>query len=223
MDLDLELIESISRQVQSGDVFSLPARARQTQAEVSPLQYVRDLTPADVEMARSCREEIGVFRGGSIQRLHKIRHAHHQLARLCAEGVRDVQIAAMTGYSVPHLHTLRRDPLFQELVAYYKAGVEAQYLSVHERRGEIGALAMEHLRERLEDDVEAAKISTKTMMELAEFGQGDKIKAQAMQDMNASRSSGVQVNISFPQQVADGSGRTAPVVIEGKVVEASSE
>lgn len=170
----------------------------------APLQvtYLRDLTEVDRRLIEALPDIEN--RGNPQHVLSKLRSQHHQLARLVAEGARDHAIASITGYDPEYICTLRtKDPLFMELVAYYRAAVEAQYLTVHDRRAALGTAAIERLQERIDDDEEAAKIGTKTLVEIAEFGQGDKVKAAQAQGRGFAGGangapSGVTVNISFP-------------------------
>jgi hypothetical protein len=83
--------------------------------------------------------------------LGQIRHAHHTLAMLLAEGRKGVEISGITGYSPSRISILQGDPAFQELVAYYREQKEAVYLDVHQRLATLGMTAIEELQQRFED------------------------------------------------------------------------
>jgi len=100
--------------------------------------------------------------------LLRIRNAHHSMARLIAEGRKDVEIAAITGYSPSRISVLKGDPAFKELVAYYKGQVAEVFLNVHERLASVSMGAVEELQERLEEKPEG--FANRELMELAELG-----------------------------------------------------
>lgn len=105
--------------------------------------YVRDLTAADLS-------DIGASPNAVVRPLARIRNTHHQLAKLLAEGRKQVECAAITGYAQSTISILLHDPAFQELLAYYTTQKEAVYLDVHQRLAQLGLTAVEELQERLE-------------------------------------------------------------------------
>lgn len=126
--------------------------------------YRRDLTPADLTVVG------GVSLGVSTPSIKKIRHIHHSLARLLAEGRKPVECSAITGYSQSRISILQRDPAFSELVEYYKTQVEAQYTDIHAKLAVLGTMAIEELQDRLEGDgEEGPPLSNKELMALAEL------------------------------------------------------
>lgn len=88
-------------------------------AKLKPIVSIRDLTRVDLEVLREKRA------GPPL--VSRFRDPHHRLARLCALGLRDRQIAEQSGYSIMRLTTLRMDPAFQELVASYRATVDEEF------------------------------------------------------------------------------------------------
>lgn len=54
----------------------------------------------------------------------RFRDSHHAVARLCALGHRNGEVAQMTGYSVRRVESLLADPAFQNLVAKYRTAVD---------------------------------------------------------------------------------------------------
>ena len=74
--------------------------------------------------------------------VHKLKAVHHELARLMALGFTDTDIGRLTGYSLSHMHTLRRSPAFQNLLVYYSAQRDLETVGVREK---IAALAEQSL------------------------------------------------------------------------------
>lgn len=111
----------------------------------------RDLTQSDVEALWEVPE------GGLESETNpvlKIRNTHHALARLLAEGRKQVEVSAITGYSPSYISTIQNDPAFKNLVAYYKSQVEEQFTSVHERLAALSMLSAEELQDRLTQNPE---------------------------------------------------------------------
>jgi hypothetical protein len=101
------------------------------------------------------------------QPLAKIRHSHHEAARLMALGHPDVEISLFTGYTPVHLHNLRNDPAFQELLAHYSGIEEQKFVDVLERMRQLGLNSIDELQERLDSDPESW--SKRELLELAEL------------------------------------------------------
>lgn len=86
--------------------------------------------------------------GGSVSRM---RARHHGLARLLAEGKPPREAAYVMGYAPSTVSALLADPAFRELVEYYKAQINAEYLDMHHKLGILAATATEVLQDRLEE------------------------------------------------------------------------
>lgn len=104
--------------------------------------------------------------GGS-SAIARLKHSHHLLARLLAEGRPAVECSYVTGYCESRISILKDDPAFQELIAYYKQQNEAIYLDVHQRLASLGISAMEELADRLEDKPQV--FTEKGLMDLIEL------------------------------------------------------
>lgn len=122
--------------------------------------YKRDLNEADLQALTSSK-------GGPTQvsPVLRIRHSHHAIARLLAEGRRPQEVSYITGYSPGRISVLQSDPAFAELVSYYASNTEAIYFSVHERLAALGLHSIEELAERLDSDPSSFK--NRELMELA--------------------------------------------------------
>lgn len=118
------------------------------------------LTPEDLG-------ELEMPKEGPKQTLQRIRDSHHAPARYMAMGLRDQQIAAMTGYTLAYLSLLKGDPAFQELVQHYSNHEGEEFRDLQERMSLLAQDAMEEIGMRLRDEESAASISFPALVELA--------------------------------------------------------
>lgn len=104
----------------SQDILDLsPVRTRGRAQAPLAVEYIRDLTPADLVL-------LEVERGTKPPAVQSFRDSHHRVARCFASGMTPGQVGAQTGYSQSRLSILSSDPSFQDLIAVYrKAGAEA--------------------------------------------------------------------------------------------------
>lgn len=125
------------------------------------MAVTRVMVDADVEMLEA-KAEVNLPNNP----LGSLRHSHHMLARLLAEGRAQQECSLITGYSPSRISLLAgHDPAFKELVEYYKGQKEAQYLDVHARLAALGLSSIDELHERLE--LEPERWSKKELMDLA--------------------------------------------------------
>lgn len=61
-------------------------------------------------------------------KVQQYRETHHRVARLVAAGLRNPDIARMTGYSPNRIHQYKADPAFQQLVSEYMGKIDAAYV-----------------------------------------------------------------------------------------------
>jgi hypothetical protein len=104
-------------------------------------------------------------RGTVAPTIKKLRTKHHALARAIASGLDDGDAAVLIGYTASRVSILKSDPSFKELVRFYTAKVEDQYLGMHERMAGLGLDAVNELSDRLEEDPDA--FSNTQLMEMA--------------------------------------------------------
>jgi len=104
----------------------------------------------------------------SVPPLVRLRHQHHFLARLIAEGKPNVESSLITGMSPSRISILKNDPAFSELIEYYKQQAGEAYVDVHERLAVLGLSSIEELMDRLQDSPEG--FSARELMELAALG-----------------------------------------------------
>ena len=151
-----------------------PSRGRKP----APLEMsiLRPLNESDVEDM-----VIGKGVGLPTTPIAKLRHSHHMLARLLAEGRPNSEAALVTGYSPSRISILKNDPAFKELIEYYKGQVEQQYVNVHERLAALGLSTIDELAERLEanpDDFTARELMELAALTLDRAGHGPTAKTQ---------------------------------------------
>jgi hypothetical protein len=138
------------------------APGRRAQEPLS-IEFVRVLTPGDLEMLRNPpRGE-----GGEAPRVATLRHTHHRLAQLLAQGHDHATVALITGYSQGRISQLCKDPSFAELLTHYASISEAKFIDVLERMKALGLDTLEELQERLDQRPEA--FANRELMELAEL------------------------------------------------------
>lgn len=114
---------------------------------LSPLE-LEVLGGVDVsDLVERTTAELQTSEAPSIARLRQI---HHEIARLLASGLTETEVAASTGYSLSRISILKRDPSFKELLAYYAARSEEQFLDVRKRLAILGTDAVAELQDRLD-------------------------------------------------------------------------
>ena len=84
--------------------------------------------------------------------IKSLRHSHHRLAQLVAQGKPGAEISIATGYSLSYISTLQSDPAFAELVTYYAEQNKTIFADVQERLRVLGLDATEKLHEQLHDE-----------------------------------------------------------------------
>jgi hypothetical protein len=125
----------------------------------------RELEPADIQKLHGL--SFGAL-GSVAAPLKRLKHSHHGLARLVADGVREAEISSVTGYSLTYISTIKKSPDFVELVAYYAEQKREVYLDVHQRLSSLSMDAVDELQGRLADDPE--RFDNRELKEIAEMG-----------------------------------------------------
>jgi hypothetical protein len=126
--------------------------------------YAGELTVEDLVAARSSTLV------QTVPPLKALRQSHHQLARVLAQGTANEEAAIICGMSPSRISSLRSDPAFSELLAYYQAMETEQYgvarADMHERLASLGFDAVETLHEKLLEDPEG--FDNKTLLAIVE-------------------------------------------------------
>lgn len=88
--------------------------------------------PRDISNVREItREDLALLyeKRTNVVTIAQIRDSHHRVARMCAMGARDAEIAETCGYSITRVRTLRADPSFKQLIAEYRDLVNTAWAS----------------------------------------------------------------------------------------------
>jgi hypothetical protein len=178
-----------------------------------PLQYavVRTLTPEDIPL-------LDLPRGPTaVKSLQRLTDRHHAAARYIAQGFKDVEVAAITGYAQNRIYLLRQDPAFKELIEFYRSSEDKERRNNFERLSGLTADAADVLQDRLETAPE--DVTTGQLIEI--------IKVGADRSGNGPQTSNVQYNVNVgladklkkAREQAALASRPASQVIEGEAVE----
>lgn len=87
-----------------------------------PVVEVRPITKEDLPRLMGPRDR-------SQSMPQKLKESHHTVARFLATGLDNSQVAALTGYSANRVGQLQAAPAMQELIAHYRAQVDASWLA----------------------------------------------------------------------------------------------
>jgi hypothetical protein len=161
-----------------------------------PCEVVREILPSDLPLLAQELREHNWQQAAPERALSTLRTGHQQLAQLLASGVNDLDASMITGRSVSSIRTLRVDPAFKELLAYYAEQQEQFKFDAYARLVTLGGTAMDVLQERLEDapdrftNNELRQIVESTMDRSAAPAKGDPRQGQGQQ-------AGLNVQINF--------------------------
>lgn len=111
------------------------------------LDVLRELTPSDLATLPSPKAKPPIIKN--------LRHTHHLAAKLLAEGRKNAEVCAITGYSPSRISILKQSPAFQDLVSYYAEQVRVAFTNVHAKLAALGEVCVEELLERLDDKPES--------------------------------------------------------------------
>lgn len=172
------------------------------------LEYLRDLTPADLAIAQSGERVPSPPLASA-----RIRHSHHQLARLIVTGVTRTEASYITGYTVEYISMLQGDPAFCELLAHYSDMVTGQYVDVHARLSVLGLDTIEELAERLR--INPAGFTVAQLLAMAEFAfDRSSAPAKGGPKAGANAPGGISINVHFDKSGPQGGPTTIDVTPE---------
>lgn len=136
----------------------------------------------------------------------KIRHSHHMLARLIAEGKELGEVSLLTGYSIAYVSDLKSNPAFAELLAYYDKQKEMIFVDVLERMKALGLSTLDELQARLESKPD--EWTRRELMELTELLLG---KGGSLTRGGQAQGGGAGVNISVKFVSAQGAAASGMI------------
>jgi len=126
------------------EIIARPSRGRKPASVAGSV--VRQLDESDIQKLND--QSFGQL-GSTASPLKRLKHSHHNLARLVADGVREEEISAITGYSSSYISAIKHDPAFEGLVKYYEEQKGQVYLDVHQRLSTLSLDAVDELQSRL--------------------------------------------------------------------------
>ena len=176
------------------------------------LDVVRPLSEEDVSEIEAARAVASP--APTRPRLASIRHSHHQLARLLAQGGELEYVSLVTGYSPAYISSIKSDPMFAELMAYYASQATDENIDAMKRLATLGLDAVDELQSRLADNPDG--FTTNQLMGLAELAIAKPAATVAgLRAFGASAQTPVQVNVVFGKEAA------RPPLIEGTIASSS--
>jgi hypothetical protein len=105
--------------------------------------------------------------------LQKLRATHHRQAQLLAQGLSVNEVAVIVGCTPQRLVQLQVDPTFTELVSYYQDQILSAMIEdsarLRDKIVDVGEMAVDELRDRLEDDTRRSKLPVGEIRKIAEF------------------------------------------------------
>lgn len=140
-----------------------PTQGRSARADLE-VTVVRSLGEEDIPALESAQ---AIVSAGKPTGPAQLKSAHHQVARLLAEGREIVDVALITGYTPQYIHSLKQGQDFQELMKYYSVQREQIFVDTLERMRQLGITTLERLQVQLDDD--ACVWTKRELMEMAEL------------------------------------------------------
>lgn len=169
-------------------------------AEPLLMEVERELTREDIS-------RLGDAPKVSVPILQKLRATHHRQAQLLAKGHSPTEVAAIVGCTVQRLVQLQVDPTFTELVSYYQDQIMSAMIQDSARLADklvdVGEMAVDELRDRLEDDDKRRAMQTGNILKIAEFAM-DRTVAPPKTSVNSQAApSAITINFGTPLRVVD--------------------
>ena len=135
-------------------------------AEPLLMEVTRNLTAEDLgKLAEAPKVSVPI--------LQRLRATHHRQAQLLASGKSVSEVALIVGCTTQRLVQLQVDPTFKELVSYYQDQVMSAMITdasrLQDKIVDVGEMAVDELKDRLEDDNVRAKMPVGEIRKIAEF------------------------------------------------------
>lgn len=146
------------------DSIALPAARRsmgkqgRAAAPKLPMAYVRDLGDGDIPALFEGLQS-GAHTGVGSFSLTEMKARHHMLAMVLASGAEPPEAAFVTGYSIGTINTLKKSPMFIELLAYYQQQKIEEFKLFHQKAAVVGLDILEEIHRRVQESPDAIKFS----------------------------------------------------------------
>lgn len=184
--------------------------ARGAIAEPLLLEVERALNAQD--MAR-----IGDAPKVSVPILQRLRATHHRQAQLLAEGKSVTEVAAIVGCTPQRLTQLQVDPTFTNLIQFYQDQIMSQAIGdaarLRDKIIDVGEMAVDELRDRLEDDNKRSKMPVGEVRKLAEFAMDRTVAPPKTSQPASTQPSAITINFGTPVKHDTEGGP----LVEGKI------
>lgn len=135
-------------------------------AEPLFMEVTRELSANDLARAHEAPKV-------NVPVLQRLRATHHRQASLLASGKSLKEVAAIVGCTPQRLTQLQSDPTFTDLVAYYADQIMVIALEdgarLRDKLIDVGELAVDEIRDRLEDDQKRKNMPIGEIRKIAEF------------------------------------------------------
>ena len=180
-------------------------------AEALLLEVERELTPEDLlRLADAPKVTVPI--------LQKLRATHHRQAQLLAQGKSLGETAAIVGCTTQRLVQLQVDPMFQQLVAYYQDQIMVLALEdgarLRDKLVDVGEMAVDELRDRMEDDSKRVSMRTDDVRKIAEMALDRTVAPPKV--AAPSNTAPTQVTINFGTSLKERPPSAEQKTIEGK-------
>jgi hypothetical protein len=181
-----------------------------------PCEVLREIVALDVPILLQELREHNWSKGtGTASVITTLRTGHHQLAQLLAAGVEDAEASFITGRSVTGIASLRGDPAFKELLAYYATQQEKRDHNVYDRLVTAGLTSLEILQQRLEESPE--KFTNNDLKGILEATMDRSAAPAKGGQRNGAPASGLNVSINFvPAKSTTIEGSVEATLVEDK-------
>lgn len=171
------------------------------------LDFIREMEPEDLD------DLSGPNNMAPVPTLQKITAAHHRQAQLIARGtLADIEVARLCGVTPQRIYQLKRDPSFQNLVAYYQSQISSAAIEVsdriHEKLLMAGEAALDEINVRLDEEIKEIPVGElRKIFEMA----GDRTVAPPRSTQQGSPFPPAKIELNFgwnkptnPAKIIDG-------------------
>ena len=149
--------------------------------------------------------------------LQKLRATHHRQAKLLAEGKSVKDVAIIVGCTPQRLTQLQVDPTFSQLVSFYQDQINSSMIEdaarLKDKLVDIGEMAVDEIRDRLENDGQRRSMPTHILKQIAEMALDRTVAPPKTSMPNTNVPPSITISFGTPVRQE----QTAEVIIEGKV------
>lgn len=185
-------------------------------AEPLVLEVTRELTPSDLR-------RLGDAPKTSVPILQRLRATHHRQAQLLAEGRSVNEVAVIVGCTTQRLVQLQVDPAFNELISYYQDQIMSAMIAdaarLKDKIIDVGEMAVDELRDRLEDDDRRRGVSIGEIRKIAEFAMDRTVAPPKVAAPPTQAPAAITINFGTGLRPTAAIAREDTKTIEGKVEE----